>query len=143
VVLLHSKGRDFPETVLSAAPEAFLRHELGHLLDDGVIDRAVWDEYLNALSNYDAMHGMCEDYRAGATIDLLRDSSDADRKIAADLLLLWGKKNPIWDRCASPLGEKCCRIFGLKAGKPMCLVTCELQGRVGIDVWARQMVDSV
>jgi haloacetate dehalogenase len=91
---------DFPETVLSAAPEAFLRYELGHLLDDGVIDTAVWDEYLNALSSYDAMHGMCEDYRAGATIDLLHDSSNADTKMGADLLLLWGKRNPIWERFA-------------------------------------------
>jgi haloacetate dehalogenase len=35
---------------------------------------------------------MCEDYRAGASIDLDHDAADLDRKIAAPLLTLWGLK---------------------------------------------------
>lgn len=88
----------FPEKVLSADPEAFLRYELGALVDDGTIGTAAWDEYLAALSSYEAMHGMCEDYRAGAGIDLVHDAADAHRKIESDLLLLWGKENPVWER---------------------------------------------
>lgn len=88
----------FPETTLFSNPEAFLRYELSELLDDGIICDVVWNEYLSALSSFEAMHGMCEDYRAGATVDLRNDSLDAGRKVETDLLLLWGKKNPIWER---------------------------------------------
>jgi haloacetate dehalogenase len=37
---------------------------------------------------------MCEDYRAGATIDMVHDAADrqAGRRIAAPLLALWGAK---------------------------------------------------
>ena len=44
------------------------------------------------------MHGMCEDYRAGSTIDLQHDAADADRRIEAPLLVLWGQANPVWQR---------------------------------------------
>ena len=39
-----------------------------------------------------AIHAMCEDYRAGATLDRDHDLEDqrAGRKIAAPLLALWG-----------------------------------------------------
>jgi haloacetate dehalogenase len=87
----------FPEKLLSADPEAFLRYELGALVDRGVVEASAWDEYLSAISSFDSMHGMCEDYRAGASIDLHHDAQDADKKIDVDLMLLWGKKNPIWE----------------------------------------------
>ena len=35
---------------------------------------------------------MCEDYRAGASIDLKHDAADLDRKIQCPLLALWGEK---------------------------------------------------
>jgi haloacetate dehalogenase len=41
---------------------------------------------------------MCEDYRAGASIDLEHDRSNLDRKISCPLLVLWGAENPIWRR---------------------------------------------
>jgi haloacetate dehalogenase len=89
---------DFPETLLAANPESFLRHELGSLVDAGVISVDVWQEYLRVLSSKEAMHAMCEDYRAGATIDLEHDARDARRRIDIPLLLLWGARNPIWSR---------------------------------------------
>jgi haloacetate dehalogenase len=92
------QDHDFPETLLAAAPEAFLRYEIGPLVDDGTIPAAVWDGYLRALSGDGAMHGMCEDYRAGATIDLAHDAADAHRRIASPLLVLWGERNPVWQR---------------------------------------------
>jgi haloacetate dehalogenase len=89
---------DFPETLLAGNPEAFLRHELGELVDSGVIGAEAWREYLRALSDPAVMHGMCEDYRAGATIDLEHDAADAARKVSCPLMLLWGDENPIWRR---------------------------------------------
>jgi len=86
----------FPERLLSAAPEAFLEHELGALVRDGVIEPEAWAEYLRVISDPHAVHAMCEDYRAGATIDLEHDRDDAGRRIACPVLVLWGKRNPVW-----------------------------------------------
>jgi haloacetate dehalogenase len=93
-----TQGQGFPEKLLSADPESFLRYELGHLVDDGTIGPDVWTEYLRVLRDKAAMHGMCEDYRAGATIDLAHDAADAGRRIGVPLLLLWGARNPVWER---------------------------------------------
>ena len=38
---------------------------------------------------------MCEDYRAGASIDLEHDKADLDKKIACPVLALWGAKAPM------------------------------------------------
>jgi haloacetate dehalogenase len=35
------------------------------------------------------IHGMCEDYRAAASVDLEHDRADLDKKITAPLLVLW------------------------------------------------------
>lgn len=88
----------FPETILSSNPAAFLRYEIGELVDTGVISQAAWTEYLRVLSSRDAMHGMCEDYRAGASIDLEHDAVDAGRRIDHPMLVLWGERNPVWSR---------------------------------------------
>jgi haloacetate dehalogenase len=92
------QGNALPETLIGAAPEAFLRHELGALVDRGVIAADAWQEYLRCISDPAAIHGMCEDYRAGATIDLEHDRRDGSRRIACPLLVLWGEQNPIWAR---------------------------------------------
>lgn len=92
------QGNGFPEKLLSADPESFLRYELGHLVDNGTIGPDVWSEYLRVLESEAAMHGMCEDYRAGASIDLAHDAVDAGRRIQSPLLLLWGAHNPVWQR---------------------------------------------
>jgi haloacetate dehalogenase len=92
------QGYDFPEALIGAAPENFLRYELGPLVDRGVIAPEAWDEYLRCIGDPAAIHAMCEDYRAGASIDLEHDRSDLDRKIICPLLVLWGAENPIWNR---------------------------------------------
>ncbi len=89
---------DFPEKLLSGNPEAFLRYELGEWVDNGVIVPEAWSEYLRALSNPTAMHGMCEDYRAGATIDLEHDAADSGQPVRCPLMVLWGDENPVWRR---------------------------------------------
>jgi haloacetate dehalogenase len=92
------QSADFPETLLAASPEAFLRHELGRLVEAGVIGNEIFDGYVRAYSSPDAMHGMCEDYRAGASIDLMHDAADVGRRIVQPLLVLWGEQNPVWKR---------------------------------------------
>jgi haloacetate dehalogenase len=52
----------------------------------------VQKEYARVMSNPDTIHAMCEDYRAGASIDLKHDAADLDRKIACPLRVLWAEK---------------------------------------------------
>jgi haloacetate dehalogenase len=92
------QGYDFPETLIGAAHEKFLRYELGPLVDGGVIAQEAWNEYLRCIGDRAAIHAMCEDYRAGASIDLEHDRSDLDRQVTCPLLVLWGRENPIWKR---------------------------------------------
>lgn len=41
------------------------------------------------------IHAICEDYRAAATIDLVDDKTDADKRIQAPLHLLWGARGTV------------------------------------------------
>ena len=38
----------------------------------------------------ESIHATCDDYRAGATIDLEHDEADSQTKISCPLLVLWG-----------------------------------------------------
>jgi haloacetate dehalogenase len=42
-----------------------------------------------------AIHAICEDYRAAASIDLEHDAVDAGRKLDMPLLALWGAKGVV------------------------------------------------
>lgn len=55
----------------------------------------VQQEYLRVRRDPANIHGMCEDYRAGASIDLEHDRVDLDTKIACPVLALWGAKAPM------------------------------------------------
>jgi len=52
-------------------------------------------EYLRTSSDPANIHALCEDYRAGASIDLKHDEADLHKRIAAPLLTLWGEKSPM------------------------------------------------
>src|SRR4051812_14049332 len=52
-------------------------------------------EYLRTFSLPGTVHAACEDYRAGATIDLKHDQEDQGRKVACPLLVLWAKNAPM------------------------------------------------
>lgn len=48
-------------------------------------------EYFRIQSDAANIHGMCEDYRAGASIDLEHDKADLAKKIACPLHVMWAK----------------------------------------------------
>jgi haloacetate dehalogenase len=48
-------------------------------------------EYQRANGTPEGVHGMCEDYRAGASIDLQHDAADLDEKIRCPLYVLWAE----------------------------------------------------
>ena len=41
------------------------------------------------------IHALCEDYRAGASIDLEHDAHDAGRRTECPLLILWGARGVV------------------------------------------------
>jgi haloacetate dehalogenase len=50
-------------------------------------------EYLRCFSNPETIRATCDEYRAGASIDLDHDRADRRRKIAMPLLVLWGERS--------------------------------------------------
>jgi haloacetate dehalogenase len=52
-------------------------------------------EYLRTSSDPANIHAMCEDYRAGASIDLQHDEADMSKKIEIPLRVLWAEKGPM------------------------------------------------
>ncbi|MCP5084499.1 MAG: alpha/beta hydrolase [Alphaproteobacteria bacterium] len=88
----------FPENVISAAPDAWFRaHTSREPKGDDFFHPDALDDYLAAVRTPEMITGMCEDYRAAATIDLEHDRlSRADgEKIACPVLVLWGAKGKI------------------------------------------------
>ena len=88
----------FPETLICAAPEAwFAAHTSREPKPPGFFDADALADYMAAVRNPDMIRGMCEDYRAAATIDLVhdRDSRAAGDKVQCPMLVLWGAKGRI------------------------------------------------
>jgi haloacetate dehalogenase len=86
----------FPETLIFANPEYFLRHCLqSWSKKEGAFAEEVIAEYIRCFSNPETIRATCEDYRASATIDLEIDFQDLEQKITCPLLVLWGDKGII------------------------------------------------
>ena len=90
-----AQPRGFPERMIGADPEFFLRHMLGTWA--GAPDRFSADamaEYVRAFEDPDVVRATCEDYRAGATIDFELDRADLEkgRRIGCPVLVLWGDR---------------------------------------------------
>jgi haloacetate dehalogenase len=80
-----------PETLIGNSVEAYLRSRFRE--HDGITPEA-FAEYLRCYRDPAAIHGNCEDYRAGATIDLEHSSED-ERKVMCPLLVLWGERGTV------------------------------------------------
>ncbi|MFG7489348.1 alpha/beta fold hydrolase [Methylorubrum rhodesianum] len=85
-----------PERLIAADPEFFLRsHVEGQSKTPGSPSPALFAEYLRVYRDPATRHAICEDYRAAAGIDLEHDADDADRRIEAPLLALWGARGTV------------------------------------------------
>jgi haloacetate dehalogenase len=97
----------FPETLINGSPDAFLKFHMGSR-SAGLApftDEAM-AEYLRCIRDPATVHGICEDYRASAGIDLDHEREDlaAGRKIECDMLALWGADGAV-AKCFDPLAE--------------------------------------
>src|SRR5271170_3119424 len=79
-----------PERLIGAEPEFFLRHSLR---DPAVFEPEVFAEYLRCFRNPETIRATCDEYRAGASIDLVHDRADRGRKLTMPLLVLWGRRS--------------------------------------------------
>lgn len=96
-----------PERLIECDPAAYLRDVMGNRSAGmAPFDPRALQEYQRCLSLPGAAHGLCEDYRAAATIDLEHDRADRDsgRHLAMPLLVLWGAQGVV-HRCFEPLKE--------------------------------------
>ncbi|MBD3829342.1 MAG: alpha/beta hydrolase [Arcobacter sp.] len=81
-----------PETMIGNNPRYYLEEKLKRWSAKGsVFDKKAIDEYVRCFDK-DSIHATCEDYRAGASIDMSDDEKDRNRKISTPLLVLWGEK---------------------------------------------------
>jgi len=89
-----------PETLIAADPDGYY---FGG--DRSLFHPDALADYLRCAHDPETIHGMCEDYRAGATFDFDLDEADraAGRRIARPLLALWGGRNDLEELFGDPL----------------------------------------
>jgi len=80
----------YPETLVANSVEFFLHNSFDRAA--GAITPEAFAEYLRCFRNPAVVHAACEDYRAGASIDLEIDEADWNRKIACPVLALWAQR---------------------------------------------------
>jgi haloacetate dehalogenase len=96
-----------PERLIEADAAAYVRDVMGKRSAGlAPFDPRALAEYQRCLALPGAAHGICEDYRAAATIDLEHDRQDRDagRRLALPLMVLWGEQGVV-GRCFDPLAE--------------------------------------
>ena len=96
-----------PERLIESDPAAYVRDVMGKRSAGlAPFDPRALREYQRCLALPGAAHGICEDYRAAATIDLEHDRFDrsAGRKLTMPLLALWGEQGVV-GRCFEPIAE--------------------------------------
>jgi haloacetate dehalogenase len=90
-----------PERLITGDPDAFfdlhVRAGMGLGAAAGRYPAEVMDAYRRVLDDPAAVEAMCEDYRAGATIDVAHDDADlaASRRIACATQVLWAARGAL------------------------------------------------
>jgi haloacetate dehalogenase len=109
-----SQPFDLPERLIGGDPIFYLHWCLkswgGGRLD--YFDAEAMAEYERCFSDPAVIHGSCEDYRAGATIDLEHDAEDLARKIACPTMVLWGNRLDKWYDVAAVWRERAESVTG-------------------------------
>ena len=95
--LFLAQPNPLPEMLIEPAPVAFLDYTLASCTkarDLSAFDPKALAEYRLHYATPEHLHATCNDYRAGATVDLADDEADvaAGHRIACPTLALWGNK---------------------------------------------------
>jgi haloacetate dehalogenase len=87
-----------PERLIGGDPDAYFDH---HLLmiglggDPEAYPEEVMAAYRRQLDDAATVSAICEDYRAGATVDRQLDEADRGREIGCPVLCLWGGRGAL------------------------------------------------
>jgi haloacetate dehalogenase len=103
--ILLSQQQPLPESYLLGAPKAVFGNPFGQ----GSFGPEILDDYLATFSDPARIHGICEEYRAAATIDVEHDRADKDagKRIDCPMLHLWSYGGPLdtfYSKDGGPLG---------------------------------------
>jgi haloacetate dehalogenase len=103
--ILLAQKEPLPERYLLGAPEAVFDNPFGHGSFGPRYSRRVRFNYRDP----DRVHGICEEYRAAATIDVEHDRADkkASKRIKCPMLHLWAEGGPLdtfYAKDGGPLG---------------------------------------
>ncbi len=96
-----------PERLIEADSAAYIHDVMGRRSAGlAPFDPRALAEYERCMALPGAAHGVCEDYRAAAGIDLVHDRADREacRLLEQPLLALWGDQGVV-HRCFRPLTE--------------------------------------
>jgi haloacetate dehalogenase len=108
--VLLAQPKPLPEQLLAAAPSAIVDNALSQWgSPSDVFSPEIRQTYIEALSDPQHAHAICEEYRAAATIDRQHDNADVteERRISCPLLVLWSAKGPLgtwYQDVGGPLG---------------------------------------
>jgi haloacetate dehalogenase len=83
----------FPERMIGAEAEYYLRHSLGLDRRPEALEPEVFAEYFRCFGNPETIRATCDEYRAGASIDLEHDRADRGKKVTMPLMVLWGRRS--------------------------------------------------
>jgi haloacetate dehalogenase len=91
--ILLSQKQPLPENYLLGAPEAVFHNPFGQ----GSFGPEILEEYVSTYRDAARVHGICEEYRAAATIDVEHDRVDkkAVKRIECPMLHLWAEGGPL------------------------------------------------
>jgi haloacetate dehalogenase len=82
---------ELPETLIGANPDFYLEWTLKKWSKDfASFAPEALAEYQRCFRDPATIHATCEDYRAGASIDLEHDEADIAKKIECPMLTIWG-----------------------------------------------------
>src|SRR5579862_6024765 len=103
--ILLSQKAPLPESYLLGAPKAVFDNPFGH----GSFGTEILEEYVSTYHDPARVHGICEEYRAAATIDVEHDRIDkeAGKRIECPMLHLWAEGGPLdmfYAKDGGPLG---------------------------------------
>jgi haloacetate dehalogenase len=103
--ILLAQKNPLPESYLLGAPEAVFHNPFGQ----GSFGKEVLEEYVSTYRDRARVHGICEEYRAAATIDVEHDRADKEKskRIECPMLHLWAEGGPLdtlYAKDGGPLG---------------------------------------
>ncbi len=108
-----------PETLIGADPAFYLRRKLdpSGTASPHFFDPRAMAEYERCFTG-EAIHAMCEDYRAAASIDLEHDRADGERRIECPVHALWGERGVV-HKLYTPVADWQAKSRGPVTGTPL------------------------